>query len=48
MKAAAYIRVSTPQQATEEKVSLDEQRKDLKTFCASGELGHRIVQAARE
>ena len=33
MRVGAYTRVSTEAQATEEKVSLDEQRKDIAAYC---------------
>jgi len=32
-RAAAYIRVSTERQASEDKVSLEEQRKDIEAYC---------------
>ena len=33
IRAAASIRVSTEKQAEEDKVSLDEQRKDIAAYC---------------
>ena len=41
MRAAAYTRVSTAAQATEDKVSLEQQLKDIEAHCAS--KGYRIV-----
>ena len=44
-RAVGYIRVSTAQQAAEDKVSLEEQRKDIEAYCEEKgyELG-RIYQ----
>ncbi len=40
-RVVGYIRVSTPAQATEDKVSLDEQRKDIIAYCER--MGYEIV-----
>ena len=40
--AAGYIRVSTQQQAEEDKVSLDEQRQDIEAYAAS--KGYTVVK----
>ena len=42
IRAAAYIRVSTEKQAEEDKVSLDEQGKDIRAYCES--KGYNIVK----
>ena len=42
MKAAVYTRVSSAAQATEEKVSLTEQRIDIERYCE--QRGHEIVE----
>ena len=46
MRAASYIRVSTAQQATEDKVSLEEQQVNIETYC--GSEGYRIVERYRD
>ena len=46
MRAASYIRVSTAQQATEDKVSLEEQQVNIETYC--GSKGYRIVERYRD
>ena len=42
IKAAAYIRVSTEKQAEEDKVSLDEQHKDIAAYCDT--KGYTLVK----
>ena len=42
MRAAGYIRVSTPAQAEEDKVSLREQRQDIEDYCSS--KGYTLVK----
>ena len=42
IRAAAYIRVSTERQAEEDRVSLDEQHKDIAAYCQG--KGYTVVK----
>ena len=42
VRAAAYTRVSTQAQATEDKVSLDEQKADIQAYCDA--KGYEVVE----
>ena len=42
MRVAIYARVSTEQQAKEDKVSLEVQEKEIREYCS--EHGHEVVE----